>query len=501
MSVTVVVSTGTGVTVVVSTFVTIVVSTVPAAVSVRATGSFEIGMRLDERVILAGHFAVGSRRRDSRRVLSRVLCAIAEDDITILVRATATPVAYSPLLRMFMIPPLLRQLLIGATAMPSSNAEVGRRRASMCHGPTLRVLASGPVAEYDRAERRSRLSGFWGQTPFRANGVRLQLGKMGPDARSEPQIREMESDPISRKWCLTPIPDPNDGPKYDQPRVLLPRLRQTRLPAMANPTSPAAARRNLTIRHTELTALPESVWQERDLLVFNVSNNKLTAIPDAIRNLKGVRMVDLAHNEIRALPDGIGELDGLSDYLYLSDNKLTDLPRSIGKLTRLRYLNVSDNQLARLPESIGDLASLIELRASGNHLLSLPESVGRLASLRELHVANNDIVEIPKSIGSLSELRKLNLESNKLTRLPETIGNLDHLFELNVRGNRINALPESVRRLHRLAYLDLRANGITSLPDGVADLPLEKLDLRWNPIERYPVWLDQLEARGCVVYR
>ena len=58
---------------------------------------------------------------------------------------------------------------------------------------------------------------------------------------------------------------------------------------MANPTSPVAARRTLTIRHTELTALPESVWQERDLVVFNVSNNKLTAIPDAIRNLKGVR--------------------------------------------------------------------------------------------------------------------------------------------------------------------------------------------------------------------
>jgi len=55
--------------------------------------------------------------------------------------------------------------------------------------------------------------------------------------------------------------------------------------------------------------------------------------------------------------------------------------------------------------------------------------------------------------------------------------------------------------LHRLAYLDLRANGITTLPDGIAELPLEKLDLRWNPIERFPVWIDQLEARGCVVYR
>src|SRR5947209_8222047 len=100
---------------------------------------------------------------------------------------------------------------------------------------------------------------------------------------------------------------------------------------MANPTSPPlpnkSGRRNLTIRHTELTALPDSVWQETDLVIFNVSNNKLTSIPDTIRNLKGVRLVDLAHNEIRSLPEGIGELDGLSDYLYLSDNKLAELPR------------------------------------------------------------------------------------------------------------------------------------------------------------------------------
>jgi len=74
----VVVSTITGVTVVVSTFVgwTIVVSTVPAAVSVRVTGSFEIGILVEERVVLAGHFAVGfAPARQMRFVLSDVLCA------------------------------------------------------------------------------------------------------------------------------------------------------------------------------------------------------------------------------------------------------------------------------------------------------------------------------------------------------------------------------------------------------------------------------------------
>jgi hypothetical protein len=123
VSVTVVVSTGTGVTVVVSTFVTIVVSTVPAAVSVRATGSFEIGMRFDELAVLAGHFAVAfAPARHVVRALSRVLCAITEDDITIIAKATATPVAHRPLFRMFMIPPLLRQLLIVRRRTPSSNA-------------------------------------------------------------------------------------------------------------------------------------------------------------------------------------------------------------------------------------------------------------------------------------------------------------------------------------------------------------------------------------------
>jgi len=83
-------------------------------------------MRLDDRVVLAGHFAVGfAPARHVARVLSRVLCAIAEDDITIIVKATATPVAHRPLLRMFMIPPLLRQLLVVRRRTPSSNAHRG----------------------------------------------------------------------------------------------------------------------------------------------------------------------------------------------------------------------------------------------------------------------------------------------------------------------------------------------------------------------------------------
>jgi hypothetical protein len=42
---------------------------------------------------------------------------------------------------------------------------------------------------------------------------------------------------------------------------------------------------------------------------------------------------------------------------------------------------------------------------------------------------------------------------------------------------------------------------MTVLPNVFAALPLEKLDLRWNPIAEYPSWLCELEQRGCTVFR
>jgi hypothetical protein len=109
------------------------VSTVPAAVSVFVTGSFEIGIRVDERVVFAGHFAVGfAPARHVLFVLSDVLCAIAEDAM-MAANATATPVTHRPLLRILIFLPsiLLRQLHLTTAKPPVAGpAQTGRRRAS-----------------------------------------------------------------------------------------------------------------------------------------------------------------------------------------------------------------------------------------------------------------------------------------------------------------------------------------------------------------------------------
>jgi hypothetical protein len=89
-------------------------------------------MRVDERVIFAGHFAVGfAPAGHALLVLIGVLWAIAEDDITTIVNATATPIAHCPLLRVVIFPPFAA----AASCCDGKNAiaggvERGRRRAT-----------------------------------------------------------------------------------------------------------------------------------------------------------------------------------------------------------------------------------------------------------------------------------------------------------------------------------------------------------------------------------
>ena len=82
-------------------------------------------------------------------------------------------------------------------------------------------------------------------------------------------------------------------------------------------------------------------------------------------------MLDLGHNQLTRVPEALGDLEGLTDFLYLHDNRLTSLPSSLERLTKLRYLNISENAFEIWPESVCGMASLSELRASDKHRLGI----------------------------------------------------------------------------------------------------------------------------------
>ena len=59
--------------------------------------------------------------------------------------------------------------------------------------------------------------------------------------------------------------------------------------------------------------------------------------------MRKLRMLDLGHNRLTRAPDALGDLEGLTDFLYLHDNRLAVLPATLGRLTKLRYLNICEN--------------------------------------------------------------------------------------------------------------------------------------------------------------
>lgn len=88
-----------------------------------------------------------------------------------------------------------------------------------------------------------------------------------------------------------------------------------------------------------------------------------------------------------------------------------------------------------------------ELILTENFLMELPRSIGRMTKLNNLNVDRNTLTSIPNEIGNCINLGVLSLRDNKLVRLPIELGNCANLHVLDVSGNRLQYLPFSLVNL------------------------------------------------------
>ena len=122
--------------------------------------------------------------------------------------------------------------------------------------------------------------------------------------------------------------------------------------------------------------------------------------------------------------------------LSLNARRCEEVPRQLFQSKHmanlLTRLDLSNNSLSSLTESIGKLENLKHFDLSCNQLSVLPLSLLNLTCLENLYVAYNELLELSDALGFLQQLKSLNVKGNRLRSLPLCLGCLPQLQELEI---------------------------------------------------------------------
>lgn len=162
-----------------------------------------------------------------------------------------------------------------------------------------------------------------------------------------------------------------------------------------------------------LTEVPDEVFDLADSLeILNLSGNRLRDLPDDLVRLSKLRILFCSQNDFQHLPEVVGRLPALQmlgfksnrietvdeaslppslRWLILTDNRIKQLPASIGKCLPLQKLMLAGNRLSHLPDEMANCVNLELLRLAANHFESLPDWLFRLPKLSWLAYSGNPV--------------------------------------------------------------------------------------------------------------
>ena len=133
--------------------------------------------------------------------------------------------------------------------------------------------------------------------------------------------------------------------------LCLPVVGADKKPLIGDPIVEKAVRQSLKKPSGELTKADyEKVTR------LKLKNNQLTEVPKSLEKLTGLTNLDLGHNQLSDVK-GLEKLTNL-EFLELNKNQLSDL-KGLDKLTKLKLLKLDDNQLT----SVGEVEKLTQLKA------------------------------------------------------------------------------------------------------------------------------------------
>ncbi|CAD6255033.1 unnamed protein product [Miscanthus lutarioriparius] len=222
--------------------------------------------------------------------------------------------------------------------------------------------------------------------------------------------------------------------------------------------------RSITMENVFLVAVPNAIFQVKNLKYLAISGLRCQALPEAISDFWTLQALHVTCSD---LLDLLKTFDSIADYHMISSINLSFcmmlrmLPNYIGRNEKLRVLRLADTRIERLPSSITTLRNLecLDLHRC-QELVDLPEGIGNMEKLQVLNLEGcKKLAGMPIGIGQLSRLQKLGLFVVGISEL----ANVSEIGEkLTIRGIGHVIEPNAAH----LACLKQKTN-------------LQRLDLQW----------------------
>lgn len=360
----------------------------------------------------------------------------------------------------------LLQKAIGAT--PLSRDALLRRLKMQPSKPSFKSpmrLASGELG-YPMSGLRERLG--LGRSPeqrvldlypdYTAEQVQTLLRSLGDDAVAELKRRKVELETLRRdldRWAGLPLVLDIGGDRV----VRVPR----------------AVREGVAERI-------KRCWRRQSTMAVTVDGTRAGYV------------LDLGGQDVGTLPTLTADFSHVAS-LNLRDMNLSQLScdRFLQGFSSVRWLDMTNNRLTDLPESVGSMNGLTRLQLRANQIRLTPRSIRILeerVSLKILVLDNNPLGQLP-DFSSLVDLRGLSLRGAFIDTWPTGLGDLP-LEQIDLRGNLLTDVPaELTDPPAERAHATARLNGVTLLQGNpLSEATQQRLREYWaNLLLSHPEWV------------
>lgn len=147
--------------------------------------------------------------------------------------------------------------------------------------------------------------------------------------------------------------------------------------------------RELKMSQNQIKTLPEELFQCKNIRKLYLDDNQISTISESIGNLERLREVSLSSNQLSTLPKSFTNSQSLFS-ISLKKNRFKEIPNVLlVKRKWLQYIDLSDNQITMIPRGISILKGL-DLDLSNNKIKQIPEEI-KQANLNAIYLKGNPV--------------------------------------------------------------------------------------------------------------